>query len=284
MSFEEELSQELKKPILFKKNDIKKPELPKGEIYTKIVDFTNNIRRSYGDLIKSVLIFGSAATGQMKKTSDADIWVILDDTATKSSEDLEKVQLQVQLLAGQMKDIHVQTTGLTEFWGWMKKGSPELFNYLRVGLVVHDTGFVKPVQRMLKAGLLPPSDETVSIKIRSADAHLKKVSLTIKSMIFDLRYAATDACQSVVMYYCKTTPDQKHMAEELNKLVKEKKLEPEYINKFLELDALWKDIEHEKIKDVNAEHLNKAIGLATSIIEKMKKLLPKDLTESDLTL
>ena len=284
MSFEEELSQELKKPILFKKNDTKKPELPKGEIYTKIVDFTNNIRRSYGDLIKSVLIFGSAATGQMKKTSDADIWVILDDTATKSSEDLEKVQLQVQLLAGQMKDIHVQTTGLTEFWGWMKKGSPELFNYLRVGLVVHDTGFVKPVQRMLKAGLLPPSDETVSIKIRSADAHLKKVSLTIKSMIFDLRYAATDACQSVVMYYCKTTPDQKHMAEELNKLVKEKKLEPEYINKFLELDALWKDIEHEKIKDVNAEHLNKAIGLATSIIEKMKKLLPKDLTESDLTL
>jgi len=284
MSFEEELSQELKKPILFKKNDTKKPELPQGEIYTKIVDFTNNIRRSYGDLIKSVLIFGSAATGQMKKTSDADIWIILDDTATKSSEDLEKVQLQVQLLAGQMKDIHVQTTGLTEFWGWMKKGSPELFNYLRVGLVVHDTGFVKPVQRMLKAGLLPPSDETVSIKIRSADAHLKKVSLTIKSMIFDLRYAATDACQSVVMYYCKTTPDQKHMAEELNKLVKEKKLEPEYINKFLELDALWKDIEHEKIKDVNAEHLNKAIGLATSIIEKMKKLLPKDLTESDLTL
>jgi predicted nucleotidyltransferase len=284
MSFEEELSQELKKPILFKKNDTKKPELPKGEIYTKIVDFTNNIRRSYGDLIKSVLIFGSAATGQMKKTSDADIWVILDDTVTKSSEDLEKVQLQVQLLAGQMKDIHVQTTGLTEFWGWMKKGSPELFNYLRVGLVVHDTGFVKPVQRMLKAGLLPPSDETVSIKIRSADAHLKKVGLTIKSMIFDLRYAATDACQSVVMYYCKTTPDQKHMAEELNKLVKEKKLEPEYINKFLELDALWKDIEHEKIKDVNAEHLNKAIGLATSIIEKMKKLLPKDLTESDLTL
>jgi predicted nucleotidyltransferase len=284
MSFEEELSQELKKPILFKKNDTKKPELPKGEIYTKIVDFTNNIRRSYGDLIKSVLIFGSAATGQMKKTSDADIWVILDDTATKSSEDLEKMQLQIQLLAGQMKDIHVQATGLTEFWGWMKKGSPELFNYLRVGLVVHDTGFVKPVQRMLKAGLLPPSDETVSIKIRSADAHLKKVSLTIKSMIFDLRYAATDACQSVVMYYCKTTPDQKHMAEELNKLVKEKKLEPEYIDKFLELDALWKDIEHEKIKEVNSEHLNKAVNLATSIIEKMKKLLPKDLTESDLLL
>jgi len=227
MKFEEELSKELKKPLAFEKKDTKKQEIPKGEIYTKIINFTNQIRKAYGDLVKSVLVFGSAATKSMKKTSDADIWVILDDTATKSSEDLERVQAQIQLLSTQIKDLHIQTTGLTEFWGWMKKGSPELFNYLRVGLVIYDTGFVKPVQRMLKAGLLPPSEETVGIKVRSAEIHVKKVELAMKSMIFDLRYAATDACQSVVMYFYKTTPDPKHMPEELQKLVKEKKLEPE---------------------------------------------------------
>jgi len=183
-----------------------------------------------------------------------------------------------------MKDIHVQTTGLTEFWGWMKRGSPELFNFLRSSLVIYDTGFIKPVQRMLKAGLLPPSEETVGIKARSAEAHLKKVELAMKSMIFDLRYAATDACQSVIMYYYKTTPDQKHMPEELQKLIKEKKLEPVFIKKFEELDKLWKDIEHKRIKKVGAEHLNKAMKLASEIIERMKKLLPKDLTESDLPL
>jgi hypothetical protein len=113
---------------------------------------------------------------------------------------------------------------------------------------------------------------------------MKKVSLTIKSMIFDLRYAATDACQSVIMYYYKTTPDQKHMAEELEKLVKEKKLEKTYIDKYLELNKLWKDIEHEVIKDVDAQHLNKAMTLANDIIERMKKLLPKELVEMDLLL
>ena len=284
MEFEEELSKELKKPLAFEKKDTKKQELPKGEIYTKIINFTNQIRKAYGDLVKSVLIFGSAATGSMKKTSDADIWVILDDTATKGSEDLERVQAQIQLVSAQMKDLHIQTTGLTEFWGWMKKGSPELFNFLRVGLVIYDTGFVKPVQRMLKAGLLPPSEETVGIKIRSADVHVKKVELAMKSMIFDLRYAATDACQSVVMYYYKTTPDQKQMPKELEKLVKERKLEPEWIKKFEELNQLWKDIEHKKIKKVGPEHLGNAMKLASDIIERMKKLLPKDLTELELPL
>jgi hypothetical protein len=166
----------------------------------------------------------------------------------------------------------------------MKRGSPELFNYLRVGLVIYDTGFVKPVQRMLKAGLLPPSEEAVGIKARSAEAHLKKVKLAMKGMIFDLRYAATDACQAVIMHYYKTTPDQKHMPKELEKLVKEKKLEPEYIKKFQELDKLWKDIDHGKIKEVEPEHLKKAMELATDIIERIKKLLPKDLVGIDLPL
>jgi len=284
MKFEEELSKELKKPLTLEKKEVKESEIPKGEIYTKIVNFTNQIRKTYGDLVKSVLIFGSAATGQMKKTSDADLWVILDDTATKSSEDLERIRAQIQLVSTQSGVLHVQTTGLTEFWGWMKRGSPELFNYLRVALVVYDTGFVKPVQRMLKAGLLPPSEETVGIKAKSAEAHLKKVSLSIKAMIFDLRYAATDACQSVIMYYYKTTPDQKHMPEELEKLVKDKKLEKEYIDKFQELNKLWKDIDHKVIKDVGAKHLERAMTLATEIIERMKKLLPKELTELDITL
>jgi len=284
MEFEKELEEELKKPLTLKKQEVEKTEIPKGEIYSKIIDFTNNIRKKYGDLVKSVLRFGSAATGDMKKTSDADIWVILDDTVTKSSEDLDRVIAQIQLISVQIKDIHVQTTGLTEFWGWMKRGSPELFNYLRVGLVIYDTGFIKPVQRMLKAGLLPPSEETIGIKAKSAEAHLKKVQLSIKAIIFDLRYAATDACQSVIMHYYKTTPDQKHMAEELKKLVNEKKLEPEYIEKFDELNKLWKDIDHEVIKEVEPEHLNKAMTLARDIIQKMKKLLPKDLTELDLPL
>ncbi len=278
----DKLAKELEKPFLPGKEDMKKAEeqdVTKKEFYSKVIDFTNRIKKAYGDLVKSVLIFGSAARGDMKATSDVDLWVVVDDTATKSTEDVTRIHAQIQLLVTEFKGLHVQVTSLTEFWGWMRRGSPELFNYLRVGLVIYDTGFIKPVQRMLKAGLLPPSEETVGLKTKSSEAIIKRVEAGMKAMIFDLRYAATDACQSVIMHYYKETPDQRHMSEWLEKLVKEKKLEKEYIEKFEQLNQLWKDIDHERIKKVEVSHLQKAMTLASDIIGRMKQLLPKELQE-----
>jgi len=84
------------------------------------------------------------------------------------------------------------------------------------------------------------------------------------------------------MYYYKTTPDQKKMPEELEKLVKEGKLEKEYVEKFKELNKLWKDIDHGVIKEVEPKHLARAMELATDIINRMEKLLPKEIKELDL--
>jgi len=252
------------------------------DIYEKIIVFTNEARRQYGNIIKSVLIFGSAAKGTMVKGSDADLWVILDDTATKTSEDLEKVNAQLYLIAHELKDLHIQTATLTEFWQWIKMGSPELANYLRYGLVVYDTGFIKPVQRMLHMGLIPPTDETISLKSRSAIARYQKIKLDIKSMIFELRYTAMDMVQAVVMYYYKATPDQKAAPEFLEKLVKEKKLEKVYVEKFKELDQLWKDIDHRLLKEVTTEHLEKALKLSKEIIDRLKNLLPEDLKGEEI--
>jgi predicted nucleotidyltransferase len=271
----EKLEEELEDVELVKKEE--QEQKPQKEIFSKVVKFTNEARKQYGDIIKSVLIFGSAAKGTMVKGSDADVWVILDDTATKSSEDLDKINSQLYLIAHELKELHIQTTPLTEFWQWIKMGSPELVNYLRYGLVVYDTGFVKPVQRMLQMGLIPPSEETIGLKAKAADARLKKIKLDIKSMIFELRYTATDIAQSVIMYYYKAQPDQKAIPEFLEKLVAEKKLEEEYVNKFKELDKLWKDIDHKVIKEVTTEHLQKALNLTKEMIDRFKKLLPAEI-------
>jgi predicted nucleotidyltransferase len=277
----EKLEKELEDVHLAKKEE-QEMKGPSKEIYSKIVTFTNEARKQYGNIIKSVLIFGSAAKGTMVEGSDADLWVILDDTATKTSEDLDKVNSQLYLIAHELKDLHVQTSTLTEFWQWIKMGSPELVNYLRYGLVIYDTGFIKPVQRMLQMGLIPPSEETISLKARAADARLKKIKLDLKSMIFELRYTATDMVQSVVMYFYKAQPDQKAIPEFLEKLVKEKKLEKEYVDKFKELDKLWKDIDHKEIKDVTTEHLNKALQITKEIIERFKKILPTEILGEEL--
>lgn len=277
----EKLEEELEDTKLVKEEKKKEIKPPK-EIYAKVIKFTNEARMQYGDIIKSVLVFGSAAKGTMVKGSDADIWVVLDDTATKSSEDLNKVNTHLYLIAHELKDLHVQTTTLTEFWRWIKVGSPELINFLRYGLPIYDTGFIKPVQRMLQMGLIPPSEETISLKARAAEVRLRKIKLDMKSMIFDLRYTVTDICQSVIMHYYKAQPDQKKIPEFLEKLVKEKKLERKYIDKFKELDKLWKDIDHKVIKEATTQHLEKGLVLAKEMIDRFKKLLPKEILGEEL--
>ncbi|MBS3052760.1 MAG: nucleotidyltransferase domain-containing protein [Candidatus Aenigmarchaeota archaeon] len=290
----DELAKELVEPFLLNKGEIElsppsvadnwDEEIKKKDFYSRVIEFTNRIKKMYGDQVKSVLIFGSAARGDMKATSDIDLWVVVDDTATKSSEDVNRIRAQLQIITTEMKGLHIQMTPLTEFWAWMKRGSPELFNFLRVGLVIYDTGFVKPVQRMLKSGLLPPSDESIGLKARSGDAIIKRVELGMKTMVFDLRYAATDACQSVIMYLYKEAPDQRNMPDWLEKLVKDHKLESEYVDKFKELNALWKDMDHERIKAVEPQHLDKAMKLSKEIIDRMKKFLPNELKEYDFGL
>jgi Glu-tRNA(Gln) amidotransferase subunit E-like FAD-binding protein len=161
-------------------------------------------------------------------------------------------------------------------------GSPELVNFLRYGLIIYDTGFIKPVQRMLQMGLIPPSEETIGLKAKASEARFRKIKIDMKSMIFELRYSATDVCQAVIMYYYKAQPDQKAIPEFLEKLVSEKKLEKEYIEKFKELDKLWKDIDHKIIKEVTTEHLEKALKLTKEIIERFKSLLPKEIVGEEL--
>jgi len=273
----EKLEEELEEP---KKEE--KGTLDKKEIAAKVVKFTQEARRQYGELIKSVLIFGSAVKGEVKKGSDIDVWVILDDTATKSSEDLNRIVDHLYLISSELKDLHIQVHTLTEFWQSIRLGSPEFTNFLRYGLAIHDTGFIKPIQRMLTMGLIPPSEEAVTLKARTAETRYKRITLDIKSMIFELRYTATDIIQAVVMYFYKKQPDAKAIPEFLEKLVKAKKLEKVYISKFNELDKLWKDIDHKIIKEVTTEHLGRALQLAKDIIDRFKKLLPKEVVGEEL--
>lgn len=268
------------------KADMQKPvtvekRLP-DELYAKLVKFTNIARMQYGEIVKSVLIFGSAVRGDAKKTSDADVWVVLDDTATKSGEDLEKIQSHLHLVAHELKDLHVQVTPLTEFWQWVRLGSPELVNFLRYGLSIYDSGFIKPIQRMLNAGMISPSDEAISLRAKASEARYRRLKLDMKAMVFDLRYCASDIIQAVVMHHYKAQPDQKGISEYLERFVKEKKLEKIWIEKWNEMNKMWKDIDHKIVKEVDAAYLDKAMKLAKEIIDRFKKLIPKEILGEEL--
>jgi len=272
----ENLEKELEDTRLVKKNEI---EERKKILIEKSVKFMNEIRKRFGEIVKSVLIFGSAARGDIKPSSDADVWVILDDTALKTSLDPVRIKEEILITAENLKDLHVQITYLTEFWQWVRIGSPELISFLRFGLVLYDTGFVKPIQRMLQLGLLPPSEEVIKLKTKASQIRLEKIKSDLKSIIFDLRYCASDIIQAVVMYCYKTQPDPKEIPKYLEKMVEEGKVEKEFLDKWKKIDKLWKDIDHQIVKNVDGEYLQKALTLTEEIAERFKKILPKDILE-----
>ena len=68
----------------------------------------------------------------------------------------------------------------------------------------------------------------------------------------------------------------------LEKFVQEKKLEKEWIGKYQELDKMWKDVDHKVVKDVTPEYLGRAMQLSKELIERFKKLVPKDLVGEEL--
>ncbi len=244
----------------------------KEEIISKASKLAHKALENFGELIKAVVIFGSAAKGEAKKTSDIDVWVIVDDTATKASEEFKKIQASLILMAEEIGDLHLQITPLTEFWKWVRDGSPEIVNYLKYGLPIYDAGFIKPVKNMLEMGLIIPNEQTIKLKATAAKLRLDKFKNDIKSMIFDLRYAAIDAVQAVVMSLYKVQPDPKDALTYLEKLKDEKDLEQEYVEKYKELNSLWKEIEHGK-KKASVEALAKAEELANAIVSRMLKLL-----------
>jgi len=272
----ENLEKELEDTRLVKKDEV---EERKRVLIEKGVKFMNEIRRKFGEIVKSVLIFGSVVRGDIKPTSDVDVWVIIDDTLLKTSFDFEKIKEEIFLVAESMKDLHVQITYLTEFWQWVRMGSPELINFLRYGLVLYDTGFVKPIQRMLQLGLLPPSEEVVKLKEKSSEVRLEKIKSDLKSIVFDLRYCASDMIQAVVMYYYKTQPDPKEIPKYLERMIEEGKIEREFLEKWNEIDRLWKDVDHQVVREISGEYLQRALTLTQEILERFKKLLPKNILE-----
>jgi predicted nucleotidyltransferase len=272
----EKLEKELENVKLVKKDEI---EERKNFLIEKSVKLMNEVRKKFGEIVKSVLIFGSVVRGDLKPTSDADVWIILDDTLSKTSVDLERVKEEIVSMAENLKDLHVQTTYLTEFWQWVRAGSPELVNFLRYGLVLYDTGFVKPVQRMLQLGLLPPSEEVIKLKRKTSEIRLERIKGDLKNLVFDLRYCASDMIQAVVMYYYKTQPDPKDIAKYLEKMIEEGKIERDILEKWKEIDKLWKDVDHQIVKEVDGEYVQKTLKLTQEIVERMKKLLPQEILE-----
>jgi predicted nucleotidyltransferase/uncharacterized protein (UPF0332 family) len=258
----------------------KKEEEPatKEKRLEEVKEFSKKVLEKYGKYVKCIIMMGSVAREEFKPKSDIDIFVVIDDTAyqitpeqhDKIDDDLEKIAEKIS------KVISVQPSyTLTEFWDYARVCHPIIYNFIKEGVAVFDTGFFAPIKRLLEMGRIPATREAIESYMEGAPKKLMRAK-TVKLLMLaeDCYYAMLNTAQAVLMFMGLAPPVPNKAYEDVKKfLVEPGILEPEYAEWLKEIIEVRKKIEHKELMDVTGAFVDEWITKAEKFIDKMFGLL-----------
>ncbi len=245
----------------------------------------------FGKYIKSIVVGGSSKTGKgKKKTSDIDVAIIVDDTDVQRMTRIELkeklFQKMVDMAYPISKKIHPQAYLLTEFWEYVREGNPVLFNLiLRDGIILFDTGFILPMQMLMRMGRIKPSKEAVDKLIQSSNDLIRLTEETMThKLAYNLGLAAVSATQALMVEMGYRPPVPKEAAEFIEKYaVPQKILTKEDANIVKGIVKIFKDIEHKEKKQFTGKEYDEWIERIKEFVKKAEKQLKKLRTDKGIT-
>ena len=235
--------------------------------------------------VVSYVIGGSLVRGEAVKTSDIDVFIIINDTDIKRMPRLElKERLrhiiiqyigEATALAGVKNKLEPQVYLLTDFWENVKDAHPVMFTFIRDGIPIYDRGTFMPWKRLLQMGKLKPSPEAIELFMSSGDKTItraKKALLDI--LVLDLYWGIITPSQALLMLYGLPPPTPRQTVKDMEKIFvnKEKMLEKKYVNILGKIVGLYKDYEHEKLKEIKGAEIDKLIKDTEDYIKRLKEL------------
>lgn len=241
------------------------------------------IIEKFGRYIKAAVVWGSKKTGVgKKKSSDIDVVIIVDDTDVKRMTRTELKEKLFQRLCEMSfsvdKRLHPQPYLLTEFWEYVREGNPVLFNVLRDGVVVFDTGFFMPMQILMNRGEIKPSKESIDKHIAVADELMELAkSVLVSKLSYDLEQAVVSSAQAVLMELGYRPPAPKEVPGFVKEVIVEKeKLADESYAKTAEIVVkTYKDIEHQEKKNLSGREFDSLFKQTQKFVKRMKEILKK---------
>ena len=243
------------------------------------------VLRKFEKYVVSYVIAGSLVRGKAIKTSDVDIFIIIDDTDVKRMSRLELKEklrgiiysyiMEASELAGVKNKLSPQVYIMTEFWESVKDANPVIFTFLRDGIPLYDRGIFMPWKLLLKMGKIKPSPESIDLFMSMGD----KVSDMVKRRLLDLvigdiYWGVLTPSQALLMLYGLPPPTPKETVAEMKKIFyeKEKILEKKYIEILERIVGIYKDYEHEKVKEVSGKQVDEFLKDALDYMKRLKEL------------
>jgi len=163
--------------------------------------FSVAARQKLGNMVKGVAVIGSIARGDFKPGSDIDVLVVLDDTQRDVPDELKEKMLAMLNDIGKKidKKMQVQIHTVTEMFQFSKDGDNIVYNFVRHMKIVYDGGILKPLKKLLKAGEIKPTKESVTRSIEGADFYMKKVEQYVEWIVERYYRVITWASNAFVM-------------------------------------------------------------------------------------
>ena len=240
--------------------------------------FTDKVLEKYKHLVKCIVVMGSVARDEFKPKSDIDVFVVIDDTSFEITPELhDKIDEDLEKIAEKISDkLSVQPSyTLTEFWDYARVCHPIIYNFIKEGIAVYDTGFFTPIKKLLEMGRIPATREAIESYMEGAPKKLMRAK-TVKLLMLaeDCYYAMLNTAQAVLMFMGLAPPVPSKAYDDVKKfLVEPGILEPEYAEWLREIIEIRKKIEHKELMDVEGKFIDEWIDKAEKFVNKMFSLL-----------
>ena len=243
------------------------------------------VLQKFEKYIVSYVIAGSLVRGETIKTSDVDVFIIINDTDVKR---MPRIELKERLraiiyqyiseasaLAGVKNKLSPQIYLLTDFWESVKDAHPVIFTFIRDGIPIYDRGTFMPWKALLKMGKLKPSPEAIDLFMSMGDKTIKRAKFALLDiLIHDIYWGVVTPSQALLMLYGLSPPTPKQTVKDMKKIFvdKEKMLEKKYVNILEKIVSLYKDYEHEKLKEIKGAEIDKLVKDTEDYLKRLKEL------------
>ncbi|HRZ85269.1 MAG TPA: nucleotidyltransferase domain-containing protein [Candidatus Paceibacterota bacterium] len=245
----------------------------------------NLVIRKFEKYVSSYVIAGSLVRGTATKTSDVDVFIIIDDTDVKRMPRLElreklrsiiyKYLADAAAISGAKNKLEPQIYLLTDFWEAVKDAHPVMFTFIRDGVPLYDRGTFIPWKLLLKMGKIKPSPEAIDIFMSMGDKVEKTAKRRLLDIVInDIYWGAITPAQALLMLYGLPPPVPKDTAQIFQETFvnKEKILEKKYADILDKIIKIYKGYEHGKVTEIKGSEIDELIIEIEDFIKRMKKL------------
>ncbi|MDA1197290.1 MAG: hypothetical protein O2779_04995 [Nanoarchaeota archaeon] len=263
------------------------PIFDKGMLQAiKIAELHKNmVIKKFEKYIVSYVLAGSLIQGRATKSSDIDVWIVIDDTDVKRmtraelKDKLRAIIIGMGIEAGEMTGVknklNIQVYILTDFWDSLKEANPIIFTLLRDGVPFYDRGIFMPWKQLLRMGKIKPSTEAIDMFMASGEQMIKRVQNELKNIgMEDIYYAILTPSQAALMLHGVPPPSPRETAELMKDIFvkKEKLLEEKYIHTLEKVIGIRKDIEHGTKKGLTGKEIDELLDAAQKYLKRINKL------------